>query len=74
MSNRRSFLQHALGAGASLFATQRLFGQTQRSGPGSQATHLTQHDHGSPTVPAFNIPVITTDVGDLPFAMDNGDL
>jgi FtsP/CotA-like multicopper oxidase with cupredoxin domain len=70
MSNRRNFLQHALGA--SLFATQRLFGQTQHSGPDSRGTQLIQHGHGSPIAPALNTPVITTDVGDLPFTMDNG--
>ncbi|MGI8770005.1 MAG: multicopper oxidase family protein [Acidobacteriaceae bacterium] len=70
MSNRRSFLQHALGWSASLFATQRLFGETQRSGPASSGADLSKHDRGHPPEHSFNTPVITPDVGDLPYTMD----
>ncbi len=61
MSNRRSFLQRALGLGASLVATPALLGGQ----PTSHSTHTTGGSNA-----AFNTPVITTDVGDMPFTMD----
>lgn len=61
MSNRRNFLQHALGLGASLFAAPRLFGEAQ---PARRTTKSFS--------PVFNTPVITTDVGDLPFTLEDG--
>ncbi len=54
MANRRSFLQSALGFGAGLLAPAKLVAATSKA----------------PQPPAFNVPVITTDVGDLPFTLD----
>jgi len=56
MSNRRTFIQRTLGLSASLFATRNLSSQIQ-----STKAHVP---------PARNLPVITTDVGDLPYTMD----
>jgi manganese oxidase len=55
MSDRRTFIQRTLGIGASLLAARTL--------PAQRTT--TQ-----PPAKAHNIPVITTDVGDLPYTMD----
>ena len=57
MANRRTFLQSALGLGAGLFAPASLLAATEKS-------QLPQ---------ASNVPVITTDIGDLPFTLD-GDV
>ena len=54
MANRRSFLQSALGFGAGLFAPAKLVAASTKA--------------AQPT--AFNVPVITTDIGDLPFTLD----
>ena len=57
MSNRRSFLQRAFGLGAGLVAAPSLLAEpAARQG----------------ISPAFNVPVVTTEVGDLPFTMDGG--
>ena len=58
MSNRRTFLQRTFGLGAGLFATPALLAD-------SKAAH-----NPEPHATAFNVPVITTDVGDMPFTMD----
>ncbi|MGI4853149.1 MAG: multicopper oxidase family protein [Janthinobacterium lividum] len=58
MSNRRSFLQRALGVGAGLFAAPTL-----RAAGAAPASHK-----GGKVAPAA--PVITTEVGDMPFTMD----
>ncbi|AFL87445.1 putative multicopper oxidase [Terriglobus roseus DSM 18391] len=57
MSNRRSFLQRAFGLGAGLMTAPRLFATTP---PPHHATN------------AHNVPVVTTEVGDMPFTMDGG--
>jgi FtsP/CotA-like multicopper oxidase with cupredoxin domain len=54
MANRRSFLQSALGLGAALFTPSNLTAAVAKPRPHQQ-------DH---------VPVITTDVGDLPFTLD----
>ena len=54
MANRRTFLQSALGFGAGLFAPSKLLAASGKAA----LAH------------AANVPVITTDVGDLPFTMD----
>lgn len=74
MSNRRSFLQHALGLGAGLFAGPQLFASTtnkHRNSTSSAELKRAQFDQPGPG-PAVNLPVITTDVGDLPYTVDNG--
>jgi FtsP/CotA-like multicopper oxidase with cupredoxin domain len=75
MSNRRSFLQHALGLGAGLLASQRLLGETQMPPASPRSSDLSKRDrrkYSGPAFsgPAFNTPVITPDVGDLPYSMD----
>lgn len=64
MANRRSFLQSALGWGAGLFASDRLLAQTSTKQPRAYR-HV---DAGR----ASNIPVITPDIGNLPFSLDGG--
>lgn len=55
MRNRRTFIQRAFGLGAGLMAAPSLLAESQKQPhPG----------------PAFNMPVVTTDVGDLPYTMD----
>ena len=54
MANRRTFLQSALGFGAGLFAPEKLLAASTKA----------SQPHAS------NVPVITTDIGDLPFTMD----
>jgi manganese oxidase len=55
MSNRRSFIARALGLGAGFFAAPQLLAQPR-------------NDNRRAT--AFNVPTITTEVGDLPYTMD----
>ena len=64
MKNRRSFLQSTLGMGAAWLAAPGLFGQTEQN---SKLYKRTRQTHPGP---AFNMPVVTTDVGDLPYTMD----
>ncbi len=65
MANRRSFLQNAFGLGAGLFASDKLLAQS------SSAQKLKAGRH-SKAGPAFNVPVTTPDIGDLPFTTDGG--
>src|SRR5882757_189572 len=62
MSDRRTFIQKAFGLGAGLFAAPRVFADSQ-NGPSSRSrsTHARS---------AFNMPVVTADIGDLPYTMD----
>lgn len=80
MANRRSFLQSALGLGAGLFAGRAVAEPQQPpSHPGSQVAAqggYLGYSSGSLSKvdthvgPVRNTPVVTTDVGDLPFEMD----
>ena len=73
MSNRRSFLQRALGMGAGLFAAPRLFAdQATHRGPDSGSARPILDAARTASSPARNIPVTTPDVADLPFTLDNG--
>jgi FtsP/CotA-like multicopper oxidase with cupredoxin domain len=80
MADRRYFLQNVLSAGAGLF-TARATAQRAQTSPaaatqvdmqggyqGNSSGSLSKGETRS--VLAFNTPVITTDVGDLPFEMD----
>lgn len=72
MSNRRTFLQRAFGAGAALFTAPALLASdtnNHRNSKSAETIKLDRHFH--PGL-AFNTPVITTDVGDLPYTRDNG--
>ncbi len=64
MSTRRSFLQKALGLSAGMFAGSR----AQAESPSRTGSHGSRSS--DQRAPAFNAPVITPDVGDLPFTMD----
>ncbi|WP_263408864.1 multicopper oxidase family protein [Terriglobus tenax] len=68
MSNRRSFLQSALGITAGLFATETLQAKVTQSAAEKLRQHRTRDART-----AFNIPVVTPDIGDLPYTMD-GDV
>jgi hypothetical protein len=73
MSNRRSFLQRALGVGAGLFATPRLFAdEATHRGPDSGSARPILEAARSGSGAGRNIPVATPDVADLPFTVDNG--
>ena len=83
MANRRSFLQGSLGLGAGLFARRAVAEPAHTStNPtdqvaarggylGVSSNSLSKLDHSSG--PVTNTPVVTTDVGDLHFAME-GDV
>jgi len=62
MSNRRTFIQKAFGLGAGLFGAPRMFADSQ-----SGASSRSRSTHPGP---AFNMPVVTADIGDLPYKMD----
>ena len=67
MANRRSFLQSAFGVGAGLFASHKALASTPQT-----AAEKLKASRSRRSGPAFNAPVVTTDVGDLPYTMDNG--
>jgi manganese oxidase len=70
MSNRRTFLQRAFGAGAALCAGRRLSAQAmQMPMPAGSGSPVTQSKHPSAS-PRFSAPVVTTEVGDLAYTMD----
>ncbi len=83
MSTRRTFLQHTTALGAGLFAVNRAeatgthaaHSQSQSSSTGGylgiSSGSLSKVNHRG--APDFNIPVVTTDIGDLPYEMD-GDV
>src|SRR6266702_2302431 len=64
MNNRRSFLQSTLGLGAAWLSASKLFGET------GQNTKIYKRIHHANSGPAFNMPVVTTDIGDMPYTMD----
>ena len=64
MNTRRTFIQKALGLGAGVFAGSRLSAQSS-SGPAARNQQPVGRSEA-----VFNMPVVTTDVGDLPFTMD----
>jgi hypothetical protein len=73
MSNRRSFLQRALGLGAGLFAAPHLFAdEATHRGPDSGSARPILEAARVGSGPARNIPVTTPDVADMPFTLDNG--
>jgi manganese oxidase len=63
MSNRRTFLQRVLAAGAGMFAAPALLSAQHRHGTAFAGT---AHPGKTP------VPVQTPDVADLPFRLDNG--
>ena len=64
MNNRRSFLQSTLGLGAAWLAEQKLIAQSEPNSKIYKRVRQTHHE------PAFNMPVVTTDLGDLPYTME----
>ncbi|HEY3990632.1 MAG TPA: copper oxidase [Acidobacteriaceae bacterium] len=77
MSNRRSFLQRALGISASLVAAPSLFAdEATRRGPDSGSARpileAARGSSGTGRNGGRNIHVTTPDVADLPFTLDNG--
>jgi hypothetical protein len=69
MSDRRTFIQKAFGLGAGLFPASRLLADSPRGGSSRAAEHLKRNRSTHPGL-AFNMPVVTTDIGDLPYTMD----
>ena len=65
MSSRRTFIQKALGLGASVFAMSRLSAE-----PSSRPVSRNSRTNNRNREAAFNMPVVTTDIGDLTFTMD----
>ncbi len=72
MSNRRTFIQKAFGLGAGLFAAPGLFAESQNS-PSSRSAQSARENHSGHRELAFNMPVITADIGDRSYTMD-GDV
>jgi hypothetical protein len=66
MNTRRTFIQKALGLGAGVFAGSRLSAESS-SGPAARKQPPVGRSEA-----VFNMPVVTTDIGDLPFTMDGG--
>ena len=64
MSDRRTFIQKAFGLGAGLFAAPRVFADSPKGSSSSRSSST----HAGP---AFNMPVVTADIGDLPYTMDD---
>ncbi len=82
MSTRRNFLQHTATLGAGLFAVQSAHAATT-SKLSSTSQFAPQGGYlgvssgslsktSARVAPAFNTPVVTTDVGDLPYEMEDG--
>jgi manganese oxidase len=78
MSNRRTFLQRAFGAGAALLATPGLNAQQTMPMPMPMPPAPAEPAAAAPAVtvrpvkpsPAATMPVVTPDVGDLAYTMD----
>jgi len=69
MSTRRTFIQRALSLGAGVFAASKVSAEAQ-SLPASNGANTKNHHAAAHSQAAFNMPVVTTDIGDLPFTMD----
>ncbi len=68
MDSRRSFLQVAAAAVASLGGVSQLFGIDTPPPGGTRSTRPKPGESSAPVLPR---PVITPDVKDLPFTLDN---
>lgn len=64
MNNRRTFLQSTLGLGAAWLASAKALGQ---AGPHASASRPLNNKSSERL---FHVPVVTTDIGDLPYTMD----
>jgi hypothetical protein len=64
MNNRRTFLQSTLGLGAAWLTSTKAFGQAV------QRTSVSHRLHNASSEPEFNVPVVTADIGDLPYTLD----
>ena len=73
MSNRRSFLQRALGLGAGFAAAPHLFAdEATHRGPDSGSARPILDEARFGRGPVRNVPVTTPDVRDMPFTIENG--
>jgi manganese oxidase len=69
MTTRRTFLEKALSLGAAVFAVSRV--QAEASVPLiSHESRVKNRQTSVGSEPAVNIPVVTTDIGDLPFTTE----
>jgi manganese oxidase len=72
-SNRRRFLQRALGLSAGLAAAPGLFAdEATHRGPDSGSARPIHEAARTGSGPARNVPVTTPDVPDMPFTVENG--
>ena len=69
MSTRRTFIQRALSLGAGIFTASRVSAEAQ-SLPASSRANMKNHHAAADSQAGFHVPVVTTDIGDLPFTMD----
>lgn len=69
MSTRRNFIQKAFGLGASVIAASSVSAEPS-SQPVSHNARMRKQHPSAHSAPTFNLPVVTTDIGDLPFTMD----
>lgn len=70
MSNRRTFIQKAFGLGAGLFAAPTLFADSGNR-PSTRTSLLSKRNRSLRSAHlAFNMPVVTVDIGDLPYTLD----
>ena len=69
MSNRRTFIRKAFGLGAGLFAAPGVLAESQHGVSFPNSRMLKEDRSGRPGV-AFNMPVVTADIGDLSYTMD----
>lgn len=69
MTTRRTFLEKALSLGAAVFAGSRVPAETPAP-PTSHESRVRSRRGADGSVPISNMPVVTADIGDLPFTMD----
>src|SRR5882757_6285785 len=79
MSDRRGFLKRAFGVGAGVMAIPALAegahisgSMREQDGPASESANLIKRGNRAGDVRGGVVPVMTTDVPDLPFTMEDG--
>jgi hypothetical protein len=70
MNTRRTFIQRVLGIGAGVLAASGLSSAETSSRTISANATRSSRPYSAHSSPAFNMPVVTTDIGDMPFTME----
>jgi hypothetical protein len=70
MSTRRTFIQRMFGLGAGVLATSGASSAEASRKVISPRTGRSTPPYSEHSSPAFNMPVVTTDIGDLPFTLE----